>query len=68
MKLNGNQPFYSVLPDEPDCERLFNAVRTSKYVAQVCLHLSNVSFRPTSASHMCNAGGAVLIEAVTPIL
>ena len=42
MNLNGNQPFYSVLPDEPDCERIFTAVRISKYVAQV--RLSGVTY------------------------
>ncbi|EIE25330.1 hypothetical protein COCSUDRAFT_61552 [Coccomyxa subellipsoidea C-169] len=28
------QPFYHVLPDEDDCQRIFGAVRISKYVAQ----------------------------------
>lgn len=35
MQVNHKQPFYSVLPDEHDCTRLFQGGRTSKYVAQV---------------------------------
>ncbi len=35
MQVKHNQPFYSVLPDEHDCVRLFQGGRTSKYVAQV---------------------------------
>lgn len=35
MQVSHEQPFYSVLPDEHDCTRLFRGVRTSKYVAQV---------------------------------
>lgn len=35
--MSHDQPFYSVLPDEHDCTRLFRGVRTSKYVAQVFL-------------------------------
>lgn len=34
MKVKHDQPFYSVLPDEHDCVRLFRGARTSKYVAQ----------------------------------
>jgi hemimethylated DNA binding protein len=30
----GDQPFYYVLPHQPDCLRLFGAPRVSKYVAQ----------------------------------
>lgn len=32
--VEGDQPFYYVLPDENDCIRLFGGVRISKYVAQ----------------------------------
>lgn len=35
MGVNHDQPFYSVLPDELDCVRLFKALRITKYVAQV---------------------------------
>lgn len=35
MQVKHKQPFYSVLPDEHDCMRLFQGGRTSKYVAQV---------------------------------
>ena len=35
MKVNHEQPFYSVLPDEHDCIRLFQGARISKYVAEV---------------------------------
>lgn len=37
LQVKHDQPFYSVLPDEHDCTRLFNGVRSSKYVAQVTL-------------------------------
>ena len=30
----GEQPFYHVIPDQPDCVRLFGEPRESKYVAQ----------------------------------
>lgn len=29
-----DQPFYYVLPDEHDCQRLFNSIRLTKYVAE----------------------------------
>ncbi len=35
LQVKHDQPFYSVLPDEHDCVRLFHGGRTSKYVAQV---------------------------------
>jgi len=35
LQVKHDQPFYSVLPDEHDCVRLFQGGRTSKYVAQV---------------------------------
>lgn len=34
MNVEGNQPFYKVLPDEDDCQRLYGAIRINKYVAQ----------------------------------
>ncbi|DBA98893.1 TPA: hypothetical protein ACH3X1_014642 [Trebouxia sp. C0004] len=34
VQVKHKQPFYSVLPDEHDCVRLFQGGRTSKYVAQ----------------------------------
>ena len=34
-----DQPFYDVLPDEDDCQRLFGAIRISKYVAQENIEL-----------------------------
>ena len=34
MEVQAEQPFYEVLPDEDDCQRLFKATRNSKYVAQ----------------------------------
>ena len=37
LNVDANQPFYWVLPDEVDCQRLFGGVRISKYVAQVQL-------------------------------
>ena len=40
LQVKHDQPFYSVLPDEHDCVRLFQGGRTSKYVAQVrTLHI-----------------------------
>ena len=35
MQVDHKQPFYSVLPDEHDCLRIFKGGRTTKYVAQV---------------------------------
>ena len=43
MQVKHDQPFYAVLPDENDCTRLFNGVRTSKYVAQVAQLLPALS-------------------------
>lgn len=53
MKVDGNQPFYYVLPDETDCERIFQSVRTSKYVAQVRGHTMLSHYR--SMLHGCKS-------------
>lgn len=43
FNVDADQPFYWVLPDEVDCQRLFGGVRISKYVAQVQpLHTLNL--------------------------
>ncbi|KAK9836712.1 hypothetical protein WJX74_006537 [Apatococcus lobatus] len=39
FNVDPNQPFYCVLPDEVDCQRLFGGVRISKYVAQENIQL-----------------------------
>lgn len=34
LGVSPEQPFFEVLPDEDECQRLFGATRISKYVAQ----------------------------------
>jgi hemimethylated DNA binding protein len=34
MNVSADQPFYFVLPDEADCQRIFGSIRITKYVAQ----------------------------------
>ena len=48
MEVDPNQPFYSVLPDEQDCLRLFGGLRVTKYVAQVWATLLQA---PTNLGH-----------------
>ena len=55
FNVDPNQPFYCVLPDEVDCQRLFGGVRISKYVAQVCPLQSLQSLAFIYASCCCCA-------------
>ena len=49
----GQQPFYHIIPDQPDCLRLFGSTRESKYVAQDNLEpISDVEERAIDHEHL----------------
>lgn len=49
----GQQPFYHIIPDQPDCLRLFGSTRESKYVAQDNLEpIKDVDERAIDHEHL----------------